>query len=110
VKFATMHFLKQVGDNARYRMIDVSLRIEKPQGMKQIPSRKVQVVLPITAAGAASRFWLMTREKYFTMKCFRMSRHSAKKSGPRRGRSRWAMNASPSSPSEGTSLSVRSAR
>jgi hypothetical protein len=44
VKFATMHFLKQVGDNARYRMIDVSLRIEKPQGMKQIPSRKVQVV------------------------------------------------------------------
>jgi hypothetical protein len=44
VKFATMHFLKQVGDNVRYRMVDVSLRIEKPQGMKQIPSRIVQVV------------------------------------------------------------------
>src|SRR3981189_1165771 len=44
VKVATTHFLKQVGDNVRYRMIDVSLRIEKPQGMKQILSRIVQVV------------------------------------------------------------------
>jgi uncharacterized protein (DUF58 family) len=44
VKVATTHFLKQAGNNARYRMIDVSLRIEKPFGLKQLPSRSVQVV------------------------------------------------------------------
>jgi hypothetical protein len=44
VKMATTHFLKQCGDNVRYRVIDVSLRIEKPEGMKQIPSRIIQVI------------------------------------------------------------------
>ena len=44
VKIATTHFLKQVGDDSRFRLIDVGLRIEKPEGPKQIPSRIVQVV------------------------------------------------------------------
>lgn len=43
-KVATEHFLNKAGQNVRYRLIDVGLRIEKPEGAKQAPLRIIQVV------------------------------------------------------------------
>jgi len=58
------------GDNVRYRMIDVSLRIEKPQGMKQIPSRIVQVVFADYSSRRNIAVLVDDKGKVFTMKCF----------------------------------------
>jgi hypothetical protein len=95
VKVATTHFLKQVGDDSRFRLIDVGLRIEKPEGLKQIPSRIVQVVFANYSDRRNVAVLVDAKGKVLQDECSHINLRLVRRSGPRRVKLHFAMNVLP---------------